>query len=495
MPKLSSWLRSSTEADWPGRFRWVAAGAVASVCLLVRTADPRLLPDGVLAAVAGPFLLYSVALPLRRLPAAAGTGATGGRSLSSTTLALDLAALALLILFSGGAGSPLTPFLLLPVVVGPFLGKPSSAHALASLASILLAAATLVVRCHPLPGLPVADPVGPTGREGWEILVGLASWTAVFFVAATVASSISSRLAIRERELRELCSRLELQAGELRATNLRLEKLVRAKTSPMLRVAHQLRAPLSSIQGLLEVILKGYVGGPDSAAQEMVGLARDNAASMLELINDLLFLGHVREVGFTCGGEPVELDRIAREVVRANESVARLKRVDLAARVAEGGVRIRGNGEFTKQLVLNLVENALKYTPTGGGVVVSVYRQADRAVVSVSDTGIGIPAEDLPRVFDEFFRAENARKAQRVGTGLGLAIARQIAELQGGEISVTSELGKGSTFSVCFPSESPEQVDEGEGPPASVDAGFCQREPTPAGKPDEREAAPVVSVM
>ncbi len=463
---LTPRLRAARGVRWPAKLRWVSAGAVAVVCLLARVSDPRLLPPAALAAAVLLALLSTASL--RRFCTSSTPGPVGKAGL--VPLGLDLLVLALLTLFSGGLHSPLAPFFLLVLLVTPFVAGSPLVYVSALLAGLLLALIGVLGDAALLRS-PAGMASGGLDGSTARLPATAVGWLWGLLLVAWAARRVSLHLLVWEQELGEVRLRLEGQAEELRMVNLKLEKVVRTKTSPMLRIAHQLRAPLSSIQGLLEVILKGYADGTDAGAQEMLELARDSAAGMLELVNDLLYLGHVREVGFAVTGELVDLNEIAREVVRTNEGVAQLKGVQIAAQTTEeGAARIQGNGDFTRQMVGNLVENGIKYTPPGGKVVVSVNSGDARVVIAVSDTGIGIRKEDLPRVFEEFFRAENARRAQRVGTGLGLAIARQIAELQGGEITVASELGRGSTFAVRFPVFAGEGL-KAEGLPAAACAG------------------------
>jgi signal transduction histidine kinase len=173
-------------------------------------------------------------------------------------------------------------------------------------------------------------------------------------------------------------------------------------------------------------------------------------------VADLLLLARV-DAGIRLESEPVELDTLLLEVYRQ-------------ARVMSDGVEVRlghedqavvvGDADRLRQLLLNLVDNALKYTPHGGRVTLSLFRDRDWVRVDVSDTGIGIPAEDLepgpngvPLIFERFYRADPARSRGQGGTGLGLSIAHWIAQAHGGQITVVSQEGRGSIFSVRLPVE------------------------------------------
>jgi two-component system phosphate regulon sensor histidine kinase PhoR len=124
---------------------------------------------------------------------------------------------------------------------------------------------------------------------------------------------------------------------------------------------------------------------------------------------------------------------------------------------SEDQVQVIGDADRLKQLFLNLMDNAIKYTSSGGAVTLSFAREGDWVRVAVADTGVGIPAQDLPRIFDRFYRVDKARSREKGGTGLGLAICRWIADAHGGRIEAQSEVGKGSTFTVWLPTAKPNE--------------------------------------
>jgi signal transduction histidine kinase len=170
---------------------------------------------------------------------------------------------------------------------------------------------------------------------------------------------------------------------------------------------------------------------------------------MTRLVGDLLMLAQADSGRLPLHEEPVELGTLALEVYRQAKVLA----VDVELKLgAVEAVRVMGDPDRLKQLLLNLVTNALKYTPSGGKVTITVKQEAGNALMIVADTGTGIPKEDIPYIFDRFYRVDKARARQMGGSGLGLSIAQWIAEVHRGRIRVESELGKGSTFTVQLPS-------------------------------------------
>jgi two-component system OmpR family sensor kinase len=176
-------------------------------------------------------------------------------------------------------------------------------------------------------------------------------------------------------------------------------------------------------------------------------IAQEEIERMSRLLADLLLLAQA-DAGVKLEKRPVELDTLLLEVFRQEKPLAGEVQLRLGT---EDQATVLGDPDRLKQLLLNLVDNALKYTLPEGQVTLGMSREGGWATVTVIDTGPGIPAEDLPRLFDRFYRVEKSRSRPQGGTGLGLSIARWIAEAHGGGIEVQSEVGKGSTFTVRLP--------------------------------------------
>ena len=212
-------------------------------------------------------------------------------------------------------------------------------------------------------------------------------------------------------------------------------------------IAHELRTPLSVIGGTVDAMLDG-VYEPNA----------DNLNSIKEETEVLTTLvGELRDLTLAESGhlklefEPTNLAELVRRRVSQADVIARGKNVTLRMDIAEGLPEIEADGRRIEQVVANLLDNALNHTPSGGIVMVAVSRDKDGVLVSVSDTGEGVPAEDLSHIFERFYRVDDARSRKTGGAGLGLAIAKQMVELHGGRIWVESEVGKGSKFSFTLP--------------------------------------------
>jgi signal transduction histidine kinase len=211
--------------------------------------------------------------------------------------------------------------------------------------------------------------------------------------------------------------------------------------------SHELKTPAASIQAAAETLVQVAVDDPGAVVRFATQLDRE-ARRLSRIVADLLDLSRL-ESGSEMDGR-VRLDIVLREEAeRLREAAAS---AEVTMRIQEGSVpAIKGSSRDLALLIRNLLDNALAYTKAGGSVTASVTRLDQLVVLDVSDSGIGIPSRDLPRIFERFFRVDRARSRETGGTGLGLAIVKHVAENHGGSVEVSSELGRGTTFTVRLP--------------------------------------------
>jgi len=226
----------------------------------------------------------------------------------------------------------------------------------------------------------------------------------------------------------------------------RAERLRRELTA---NVSHELRTPLTSIKGFAETLLGGAMAD-EAACRRFLTIIDGEAARLMKLVDDLMDLSRLEARVVSMDPAPVRLDELATEVLGRMRVQAERHRIALRAARAEPVVALADRDRIL-QVITNLVDNAIKFTPEGGTVEVSVGSTAAGATIAVTDTGRGIPADDLTRIFDRFYRVERSRSRDAGGTGLGLAIARHIVETHGGRITVASRVNAGSTFEVTLP--------------------------------------------
>ena len=215
--------------------------------------------------------------------------------------------------------------------------------------------------------------------------------------------------------------------------------------------SHELKTPVAAVRALAETLLTALPDDPEAGRRFAERIARETER-LDALAGDLLDLSRV-ERG-TLDVEPVDLVGLVKEVVGGYADRAEERRIRLDAEL-QPAVAMRGDRAQLGLLLSNLIDNALRYTPAKGTVRVRLDAAEGRAVLQVADNGEGIPASELPRIFERFYRVDKARTRQTGGTGLGLAIVRHVAEAHGGAVRVGSELGRGSTFTVTLPLAGP----------------------------------------
>jgi signal transduction histidine kinase len=230
-----------------------------------------------------------------------------------------------------------------------------------------------------------------------------------------------------------------------------LEMADRAKSDFVQMVTHELRSPLSAVQSMLRVLEEGYVGPITSKQQDLVQRSKRRISFLLALVNDLLDLAAGKMEQLQGEKKEVVLNETITKVTELMQTSAEEKGLEFKVEIAEEPLVLVGIEDGLERVFMNLVSNAVKYTPASGSVAVRAWSENDQIKVEVSDTGIGVPEEALPRIFDEFYRAKNAKAMEMEGTGLGLAIAKDVVEQHGGHISVKSVVGEGSTFYVILP--------------------------------------------
>jgi signal transduction histidine kinase len=232
----------------------------------------------------------------------------------------------------------------------------------------------------------------------------------------------------------------------------RVQESQQSQRDFLANVTHELKTPLTSIQGFAQAIMDGTVSAPE-ALHQAAGIIYNEADRMHRMVMDLLSLARLEAGTASLARDPVDLGELLHNVAGRFTIQAQQANITIQENLAKSPV-CTGDADRLSQVFTNLVDNAIKFTPSGGVITLSVDSVNTSALVRVSDTGSGIALEDQKRVFERFYQADRSRRASSGssrGAGLGLAIARQIVLAHGGQISVESTLGKGSTFTVTLP--------------------------------------------
>jgi two-component system phosphate regulon sensor histidine kinase PhoR len=292
------------------------------------------------------------------------------------------------------------------------------------------------------------------GRRLWE-LVRLPGLEKLLGEAREGRGALGAELSVsaegRERALQAHATLFEApgERGLVLVLNdiTDLRRLERIRRDFVANVSHELKTPLTAIRGYLETLLDGAASDAENCERFLRKMA-DHVGRLNHLVTDLLSLARIEAQEQPVAVGPVDLADVATDAARRHERAARLKGLALELSIP-GSVVVEGDRESLTQVIDNLVDNALKYTPAGR-VVLRVHERDGRGVIEVADTGIGIPREDLARIFERFYRVDKARSRELGGTGLGLSIVKHLVQALRGEISVESEVGAGSKFSASF---------------------------------------------
>lgn len=229
-----------------------------------------------------------------------------------------------------------------------------------------------------------------------------------------------------------------------------IRRLEQVRTDFAANVSHELKTPLTSIRGFVETLQNGAIDNPPMA-HKFLRIIMMETERLTRLINDILSISKLESGDDEVSVERLRLDKMAFDVADMLSIHASEKEVTINCHMNNEPVNIMGNSDRVEQMLINLIENGIKYNKPGGSVTVQVFSNGIEANVAISDTGIGIAEENLPRLFERFYRVDKGRSRQMGGTGLGLAIVKHIIRSMGGGIEVHSKLGEGTEFLITLP--------------------------------------------
>ncbi len=355
----------------------------------------------------------------------------------SVQISLDLILLTVLVHFSGGVENPFMIYFVFHMVIASILLPTWESYLQAALAICLVVFLVLlehqgIIRHYCLKGLLPNCIMG----DKRLIVVMVSVFTTTLFMIVYMTSSISAQLRKQEEAYWQ--------------ANIQLKEKDKVKDEYVSRVTHDIKGHLAAIQSCLEVVINRTLGPLNERQSEFVGRAQYRTRTLATFVRTLLRLTHMRLID-KFETEEFSLTEVIADAVSSAEARAQSKSITLTTTIGPSVDKIVANKFSIEEMIVNLLLNAVKYTPDKGAVEIRAVDKGDCVQIEVEDTGIGIPADELPLVFDEFFRGAKAKKTERDGTGLGLSIAKQIVERHNGRIWVESTQGKGSTFKLTLP--------------------------------------------
>lgn len=253
-------------------------------------------------------------------------------------------------------------------------------------------------------------------------------------------------------EEEDIISQLDMIAEALVRSSERLRALDELKSQFLSNVSHELRTPLTSIKGYADNLIDGVVGELDERQRRYVERISQNSERLVKMINDLLSLSRIEAGRIEFNPTNFSLYSLMEEMVFEFTNIAEKKGVSISFN-CPSDLTIFADGDKLREVIINLVDNAIKFTPSGGRVTLHAEERDKYVDIAVEDTGAGIPQESLDEIFDRFHQVRRREKINSEGIGIGLAIVKSLVELHGGNVTVRSESGKGSRFTVTLPKE------------------------------------------
>ena len=363
----------------------------------------------------------------------------------------DLILLLYLIHFTGGPENPLISFFIFHMVIASILLSKRAAYLQASIIILLYGfvsggeAVGLIYHYH-LDGFIPADHcfISPS-----FFLVSYFSFALTLYITVYLSTTIIQKL--KERE------------SDLEIANIKLEEQDRIKSQYVFKVSHDIRGSIGAIQSCLKVILCGITGFISQKSREMVERAEHRSRVLLHFVQNLLELSELR-AAHEIVMQPVVLTKVIEGALTACSPKFEEKRLRFSMNNTCRECIVEANEELMEKLFAEILANSTEYTLDGGTIDMTIAASESlRSVdVAVSDSGIGIPDGEIARIYDDFFRASNAKKHDTDGTGLGLSLVRQIVDVHGGAIRVNSKENRGSTFTVTLPLPLNQEVERNE---------------------------------
>lgn len=403
----------------------------------------------------------TLTVPLRRLliiPRATSPLLARARATGNVHIIVDLAALIVLLHYTGGIENPFIFYFVFHVILAGILLHYRVAYLVATWAILLVLLLVGLEYYEVIPHVHL-ERFAATGlyQQGSYILSVLLALSTCLYASAYMVTSVSGELRKRQREvvalqqkgLTEKTRELEEASEELTTLEEGRQHLLR-----FLAIAsHDLKAPLSAVQSYIQLMLGGFSGELTDKQRQMLERSSIRITEQLELISDLLDISRIEGGQIVKEMEEMSLSQVVDDSVENVRAMATDKSIKLGTKMPASLPKLKASGVRLKQVITNLLVNAIKFTPENGEVLLRITEQSGDIYTEVLDTGVGISAEELPKIFDDFYRGVDREKA---GSGLGLSIVKRVVEAHGGKIWAESpnpedKKGRGSKFTFTLP--------------------------------------------
>jgi len=429
-------------AYWLIRLRWIAIAILAVATFVAQRFMGVSLPVTALYTISAVLLVYNFILyDLLRYWTWAGKEPSSARigGILTFQICADLFILATILHFSGGIENPFSFFFVFHMIIASILRSKWQSYLQATLAVFLFGGLVGLEALGWIPHYHLAGFIGRDVYNSWTYVLGfLFVFTTTLYLVVYMTTSISEQL--------------RKQQGSCEQANALLQEKDQLKNEYVLRLTHDIKGHLAAVQSCLDIVFREMVGPLNDKQKDLIERAHRRTSKCMAFITALLRLTRMRLTG-RLEVERFSLRNCIFNALASVQNRAQRKQIDLTHRIDSSVDQILGEAVLIEETLTNILFNAVKYTPDGGKVDMQVDEDAGFIRVSVTDTGIGVPQGDLARIFEEFYRADNARAAERDGTGLGLAFAKQVVERHGGRIWARQNAQGGSSFIFTLPKE------------------------------------------
>jgi signal transduction histidine kinase len=427
-------------AYWLIQLRWVAIAALVAATYFSQRFLHVSLAASSLYVLAAVVLLYNLGqyllLRFRVHPSRAAAADTADR-LITVQISVDLLILTTILHYSGGIENPFSLFFVFHMIIASILCTRFESYLQATLAVVLFGGLVTLESLGILPhhALKSFADHGLFSR-GVYVFGFLWVFAVTLYLVVYMTGSISELLRRQQEDIEQ--------------ANARLREQDQFKNEYVLRVTHDIKGHLAAIQGCLDVLHGGMLGPLNARQQDFAERAGRRTEKCLLFVQALLKLTRMKLSGVR-QVEPFSLRQTLFNALGLAANRARDKGLTLTHQIDASIETIPGEAVLIEETITNILYNAVKYTPAGGRVSLEVKDEGESVRISVSDTGIGIPPDAMPHLFEEFYRADNARAVERDGTGLGLAFAQQVVTRHGGRIWAQNNPASGATFTFTLP--------------------------------------------
>ena len=435
-------IRLARHAYWLIKLRWVAIVGVVTAIIIASTffrVSLQLKNLYILCAILAFYNLAVFALLRysRKHYKQTNVYSPGIKKIINLQMSFDLLFLSILLHFSGGVENPFIVYFIFHMIIASILLSVFESYLQATLATALLVFLALLEYQEIIPHYCLEGFIQHDAHNGGLYLFGkIGVLASALYLVVFMTSFIASQSRRHEEGYR--------------LANIKLKEQDRLKNEYVSRVTHDIKGHLAAIQSCLDVVINKMVGPLNEEQENFVSRAHKRTKNLSVFVKTLLRLTQIR-LSHEMDRKEFPLKESIDASLHSVRRTAEQKSIKLSSHISPDITTIFGNQFSIEELITNLLLNAIKYTPNNKTVEVQALDSDGFAQIKIIDTGIGIPPDEIGHVFDEFYRASNARETKKDGTGLGLSIAKQIVERHGGRISVQSQLNKGTTFLFTLP--------------------------------------------